>query len=131
MRIIIGAGGSGGHVFPALETAKKLKAQDHKVIFLTTKGLAFDLVCADGFEAWIIDPPRVKFSSPISALKEVWGMMRTIFDAFVLIGHLSANAVVGFGGYGAFPVVLAGVFRRLPTLIHEQNVVPSRSNRVL
>jgi len=131
MRIIIGAGGSGGHVFPALETAKKLKNKNHKVIFLTTRGLAFDLIRKHDFEAWIIDPPRAKLLSLASALKEGLGMLRTLFDTCALVNRLSPDAIVGFGGYGAFPVVIAGALKRIPTLIHEQNVVPSRSNRIL
>ncbi len=131
MNIVIGAGGSGGHVFPALETAKKLKAQAHTVIFLTTKGLAFDLIRRHGFEALIIDPPRLKLSSPASAFKEGWGMISAIDDTLQLLKSISPRVVVGFGGYGAFPVVVAAIIKRMPTLIHEQNVVPSRSNRLL
>ncbi|MFA5659588.1 MAG: undecaprenyldiphospho-muramoylpentapeptide beta-N-acetylglucosaminyltransferase [Oscillospiraceae bacterium] len=131
MSIIIGAGGSGGHVFPALETAKKLRDQDQKVIFLTTKGLAFDLIRKNDFEAWIIDPPRIKLSSFLSAIKEVWRMLITIVDTCRLVNSLSPKVVVGFGGYGAFPVVAAAILKNIPTLIHEQNVVPSRTNQIL
>jgi UDP-N-acetylglucosamine--N-acetylmuramyl-(pentapeptide) pyrophosphoryl-undecaprenol N-acetylglucosamine transferase len=131
MKIIIGAGGSGGHVFPAIETAKKLESQHHKVIFLTTKGLAFELIRKHGFQAWVIDPPRVKLSSLASIFKEGWGMLSAIKETYCLVGTLAPDMVVGFGGYGAFPVVVAAVMKRIPTLIHEQNVVPSRSNRML
>ncbi|MCX5680748.1 MAG: UDP-N-acetylglucosamine--N-acetylmuramyl-(pentapeptide) pyrophosphoryl-undecaprenol N-acetylglucosamine transferase [Candidatus Omnitrophica bacterium] len=131
MKILIGAGGSGGHVFPALETAKSLKAQEHRVIFLTTQGLAFDLIRKAGFDALIIDPPRVKLASPLSAVREALGMFNAFKDAYALIKNLSPDVVVGFGGYGAFPVVSAAIARKVPTLIHEQNVVPSRSNQVL
>ncbi len=131
MKIVIGAGGSGGHVFPALSVAKCLRAYGHNVIFLTTKGLAFDLVKKENFTTWIIDPPRVKLANPLSAVKEAWGMLSAFKDARALIKNLTPGVVVGFGGYGAFPVVGAALAAKVPTLIHEQNVVPSRSNQLL
>lgn len=131
MTIVIGAGGSGGHVFPALETAKSLQVQGRRVIFLTTKGLAFDLIRKAGFDAWILDPPRVKLATPLSAAKEVFGMFTAFKDAYAIIKNLEPDVVVGFGGYGAFPVVGAAIVQKFPTLIHEQNVIPSRSNQLL
>jgi UDP-N-acetylglucosamine--N-acetylmuramyl-(pentapeptide) pyrophosphoryl-undecaprenol N-acetylglucosamine transferase len=131
MKIIIGAGGSGGHVFPALETAKALANEKHQVIFLTTEGLAFDLVRKYQFPVWIVASPRMKLSSPMSAIQEGLKMLRAIYQAYYLIEDIRPDVVVGFGGYGAFPVVTAAILKRKPTLIHDQNVVPSWSNRVL
>ena len=131
MHIIIGAGGSGGHVFPALETAKRLKKDRHQVTFLTTGGLAFELIRRHGFDAWIIDPPRVKSSFFVGIIRQGWRMLAAINEARRLLGCLSADVVVGFGGYGAFPVVVAAMVQRTPTLIHEQNVILSRSNKIL
>lgn len=131
MKIMIGAGGSGGHVFPALETAKVLVDQGHEVVFLTTQGLAFDLVRRHHFQAWVIASVRMKLVSALSALKEGFQMVYAIYQACVLIQDIGPDVVVGFGGYGAFPVVVAAIIKRKPTLIHDQNVVPSWSNRVL
>lgn len=131
MKIVIGAGGSGGHVFPALSVAKRLRAYGHNVIFLTTKGMAFDLIKKENFTTWIIDPPRVKLANPLSALRETWGMLNAFRDARALVKNFMPGVVVGFGGYGAFPVVGAALAAKVPTLIHEQNVIPSRSNQLL
>lgn len=131
MKIIIGAGGSGGHVFPALETAKVLKEKGCQVIFLTTPGLAFDLIRKSQFPVWAIASPRMKLLSPLSALQEIFKMIRSIIQSCGLIDDIAPDVVVGFGGYGAFPVVVAAILKRKPVLIHDQNVVPSWSNRVV
>ncbi len=131
MKIMIGAGGSGGHVFPALETAKVLASQGHEVVFLTTHGLAFDLVRRHHFQAWVIASVRMKLTSFFNAIREGFQMVYAIYQAWVLMQDIDPDVVVGFGGYGAFPVIVAAIMRRKPTLIHDQNVVPSWSNRVL
>src|SRR5262245_63659859 len=60
-----------------------------------------------------------------------WMLTRGIVAAFRLLGEVKPGAVVGFGGYPAFPPLVAAGLRRIPTALHEQNAVLGRANRLL
>ncbi|MBF0512048.1 MAG: undecaprenyldiphospho-muramoylpentapeptide beta-N-acetylglucosaminyltransferase [Candidatus Omnitrophica bacterium] len=131
MKILIATGGTGGHIFPAIETAKTLKARGHKVSFAGCLGQAADKISA-------LDFPCVSFFAHGLVDRSFLGWMRfgrvmaqAIFRSFGLIRQLSPDKIIGFGGYGAFPVVMAGVLMGRPVVIHEQNVVPGKANALL
>jgi len=60
-----------------------------------------------------------------------WAMFKSVIRSFVIVCEKKPDVVIGFGGYGAFPVVVAAWMRGIPTMIHEQNVVPGKANKVL
>jgi len=130
MKIVIAAGGSGGHVFPAIYTAKQLQAQGHDVVFLTTQGLPERLIFKNGFKAHVLCAQGMSLSSPARFIKSALAMIKAIGQASRLIKEFSPNVVVGFGGYAAFPAVIISYFQKRPVIIHEQNVVPGRANRL-
>ena len=69
--------------------------------------------------------------SPAAAGRTAWMLTRGVAAAYRLLGQVKPRAVVGFGGYPAFPPLLAATFRRIPTALHEQNAVLGRANRML
>ncbi|MDP8265990.1 MAG: undecaprenyldiphospho-muramoylpentapeptide beta-N-acetylglucosaminyltransferase [Candidatus Aceula meridiana] len=129
MKIVIAAGGSGGHVFPAIYTAKQLKARGHDVVFLTTQGLPERLVLKNDFKAHVLCAKGMSLSSPAFFIKSVLAMIKAIGQASRLIKEISPDVVAGFGGYVAFPAVIVSYFQNRPVILHEQNVVPGRANR--
>ena len=131
MKIILATGGTGGHLFPALEAAKVLREEGHEIYFLGSFGLGADPIKGNGFafrdlNARGLNSWRVNhiFSFGIR-------MARAALRSFWYLKRMKPDVVAGFGGYGAFPVVLAAVVLRYPALIHEQNVVPGRANKTL
>jgi UDP-N-acetylglucosamine--N-acetylmuramyl-(pentapeptide) pyrophosphoryl-undecaprenol N-acetylglucosamine transferase len=129
--ILLAAGGTGGHLFPAEALAHELAARGWSV-HLATDDRAGRF--AGQFPAVAIHPIRsATFGSknPLALMAAFWKIWRGVRQASALIGRLKPNVVVGFGGYPTLPPLYAATRRRVPTLIHEQNAVMGRANRAL
>ena len=125
---LIAAGGTGGHVFPALALARELVRRGAAVTMLTdSRGARY--LPAD------ITQRRIEAASPsggmASKLKAVWALARGFARSLALIGEARPPAVACFGGYASFPAAMAALVRRVPVMIHEQNAVVGRANRVI
>jgi UDP-N-acetylglucosamine--N-acetylmuramyl-(pentapeptide) pyrophosphoryl-undecaprenol N-acetylglucosamine transferase len=128
---MLAAGGTGGHLFPALALAQELGR----------RGIAVDLVTdmrGDRYGAnfparaiYRVPSATLTRRSPAAAAHAAWMLTRGVAAAFRLLGQVKPHAVVGFGGYPAFPPLVAASLRRIPTALHEQNAVLGRANRVL
>jgi UDP-N-acetylglucosamine--N-acetylmuramyl-(pentapeptide) pyrophosphoryl-undecaprenol N-acetylglucosamine transferase len=128
MTIIFATGGSGGHVFPALRVAEELRDQKHEVFFLTTNGLAHEMIKERTFRAYCLNVRGVNTSSVINFFKSIFLMAKAFGQSFFMLKSIQPEKVIGFGGYVSFPVVVAAFFMRIPTAIHEQNVIPGKAN---
>lgn len=128
--IVLAAGGTGGHVFPAQALAEALEARGWKLALVTDRrGGVYGGALAG------IDTHRIDAASPTggagAALKGLVQLGAGLFQARALLARLAPAAVVGFGGYPSLPTVWAATRARIPTLIHEQNAVMGRANRLL
>ena len=128
--IVLAAGGTGGHVFPAQALAEALDARGWKLALVTDRrGGVYGGALGD------IDTHRIDAASPTggagAALKGLVRLGAGLFQARALLARLTPAAVVGFGGYPSLPTVWAATRARIPTLIHEQNAVMGRANRLL
>jgi len=127
---VLAAGGTGGHIFPAEALARALIARGEDVVLVTDKrGQAFGGDLAD------VETARVRSSRLQSGLL---GKARTAVELAVgyrqaksLLGRLSPAAVVGFGGYPSLPTVFAASRMGIKIVLHEQNAVLGRANRML
>jgi UDP-N-acetylglucosamine--N-acetylmuramyl-(pentapeptide) pyrophosphoryl-undecaprenol N-acetylglucosamine transferase len=129
--VVIAAGGTGGHIFPAQSLAEELARRGHRVILMTDdRGHSY----AQAFpKAEIVTVPSATFAGRGLVGKGL-ALLRLALGALVAwlaLGRLRPAVVVGFGGYPALPTVFAAVRRGLPTVIHEQNAVLGRVNRWL
>ena len=131
MKILIATGGSGGHIFPAIETAKALKVRGHHVSFAGVLGPAEDKIKALDFPVFPLAAKGLNDRSFLGWLNFGSIMSGAVFRSFGVIDKSAPDKIIGFGGYGAFPVVMAGAMMRCPVLIHEQNVIPGRANSLL
>ncbi len=133
MKIIIGGGGTGGHIYPALALARYAVAKDsgNEVLFVgSEKGLESRIVPSAGFALATI-PARGfqrSFKNIGAIIKDLLGGLR---GSFKLIKDFRPDVVLGTGGYVAAPLVLSAVLKRLPVVIHEQNALPGLANRML
>jgi UDP-N-acetylglucosamine--N-acetylmuramyl-(pentapeptide) pyrophosphoryl-undecaprenol N-acetylglucosamine transferase len=127
--VLLAAGGTGGHLFPAEALAAALAA----------RGIAVELATdarAVGYGSRF--PARGTHVVPSATPRGIFGYAKAgavigvgVARAYRLLGRLRPAAVVGFGGYPSIPAVLAAAFRRIPSVIHEQNGVMGRANRLL
>src|SRR5262245_17339448 len=129
--VVVAAGGTGGHLFPAEALA----------VALAKRGVTVDLATDERAVHYGHDfPARATHIIPSATLRgrdvkslvpAGWRLIRGSFVAARLFGRLKPAAVIRFGGYPTIPPVLAAAFRRIPTLIHEQNGVMGKANRLL
>lgn len=131
MKFLISTGGSGGHIFPALQTGIELRRRGHDVIFAGVLSMSLDKIRSMGFEAKVIDAEGLNDKSLKGLLRFAMHMIVAIGEALKGIDNIRPDKVIGFGGYGSFPIIVAACLRGYRTMIHEQNVVPGRANKVL
>ena len=134
MRVIIGGGGTGGHIFPAISIAGALKKADPdtQILFVGAKGrMEMEKVPAAGYEIRGLEIEGLRRSlSPRNILVAV-KTLRARRKAKSIVKEFRPDAVVGVGGYASAPVVMAAQKMGIPTLIQEQNSYAGVSNRLL
>jgi len=129
-RILLAAGGTGGHMFPAQALAEYLKTDGWHIALMTdARGLKHaDNIPADPMievQAASISPKH-----PIRAIGGIRKLMKGVKTAKAFIREWQPDVVVGFGGYPAFPALKVAQALSVPTVLHEQNAVLGRVNRV-
>jgi UDP-N-acetylglucosamine--N-acetylmuramyl-(pentapeptide) pyrophosphoryl-undecaprenol N-acetylglucosamine transferase len=130
-RFVLMAGGTGGHLFPAMALAQELGRRGH-AIHLMTDHRATSYGGDFPAEAIHIVPsatPSVR--NPLKFAAASFTIARGILVARGMLGRIAPDAVVGFGGYPVFPPFLAARSRGIPGILHEQNAVMGRANRAL
>ena len=131
-RITIMAGGTGGHVFPALAVAHELKSRGWQVRWLgTPDSFESRVVPAEGFELDTIASFRLRGQGMISLLKAPFKLLRALSQAWFVLGRQQPQVVLGMGGFASGPGGLVSRLRRIPLVIHEQNAIPGLTNRWL
>lgn len=130
MNFVLAAGGTGGHMIPAHALAAELKARGHGVLLITDARGAKIPGLFDGVPVHILPAGRLT-KTPWGMLKALKSVMAGRREAKALYARHRPDAVVGFGGYPAFPALLAASSLKIPTVLHEQNAVLGRVNRLL
>jgi UDP-N-acetylglucosamine--N-acetylmuramyl-(pentapeptide) pyrophosphoryl-undecaprenol N-acetylglucosamine transferase len=129
--IMICAGGTGGHLFPAQALASVLREKGLRTILVTDERIG---AIADKFPAEkVITVPSATPSrrSPLETLSAIGKLSRGVLVARGLISREKPDVVVGFGGYPTVPPLIAAALMRVPTVVHEQNGVLGRANKLL
>ncbi len=131
-RIMIMAGGTGGHVFPALAVAKELEARGAEVFWLGTRtGMEAQLVPQAGIEMEWISIAGLRGKGLLGWILAPFRLARAMFQSVVVIFRRRPMAVLGMGGFVAGPGGLVARLLRKPVLIHEQNAIAGLTNRLL
>ena len=121
-RIILAAGGTGGHVFPAVATAEELQKQGFQTEFFTDKRGAKYIKTAN---------VRIVNSASPNGIKSLLKLVIGFFQSLIQFIKHRPYAVVGFGGYPSFPPLLAARLLFIRTALHEQNSIQGKANRIL
>jgi len=134
MRVLVAAGGTGGHIYPALAVAKEIVSRhaDAMVRFVgTARGLETRLVPQAGFELRLIESAGLTNMNWRARLHGLWLLPKSFLAARRLIREFCPSIVIGAGGYVTGPVLLTAALMKLPTLVMESNAVPGFTNRKL
>ncbi|HWV11642.1 MAG TPA: undecaprenyldiphospho-muramoylpentapeptide beta-N-acetylglucosaminyltransferase [Pseudomonas sp.] len=130
--VLIMAGGTGGHVFPALACAREFQARGYRVHWLgTPRGIENELVPAAGLPLHLIDVSGLRGKSKLSLLKAPFQLIKALLQARQVVRELNPVCVLGMGGYVTGPGGLAAKLAGVPLIIHEQNAVAGTANRSL
>jgi UDP-N-acetylglucosamine--N-acetylmuramyl-(pentapeptide) pyrophosphoryl-undecaprenol N-acetylglucosamine transferase len=130
MNFVLAAGGTGGHMVPAHALADELRSRRHCVLLITDERGARFPGLFENVPVHILPAGRLG-GGPLSWLKALGAVARGRAQAKRLYREHTPDAVVGFGGYPAFPALLAASALKIPTVLHEQNAVMGRVNRLL
>ncbi len=132
MSVMIMAGGTGGHVFPALALAQELRARGREIFWLGVPG-GFEarIVPAHGIELEMVDIQGLRGNGLARQLAAPFKITRAVLRTLAIIRRRRPGLVVGMGGYVAGPGGVAARLAGVPLVIHEQNRIPGLTNRLL
>lgn len=132
MRVMIMAGGTGGHVFPALAVADALKQHHVEVSWIgTEKGIEARLVPAAGYPLSFIKVTGLRGNGLLGWLMAPFKVVKATWEALSILRENKPDVVIGLGGFASGPGGVAAWLLRKPLLIHEQNAIPGLTNRLL
>jgi UDP-N-acetylglucosamine--N-acetylmuramyl-(pentapeptide) pyrophosphoryl-undecaprenol N-acetylglucosamine transferase len=134
MKVLIAAGGTGGHIYPGIAVAQEIMRRDasSKVHFVgTARGLETRLVPQAGFELSLIESAGLKNVSLGARIRGVAVLPKSFVSTRRLLRAFQPDVVVGAGGYVSGPVVLTAAITNRPTMVMESNALPGWTNRVL
>ncbi|MFP3979554.1 undecaprenyldiphospho-muramoylpentapeptide beta-N-acetylglucosaminyltransferase [Marinobacter sp. KMM 10035] len=131
-RFLMMAGGTGGHVFPALATARALEAKGHEVHWLgAVGGMEERLISDTGIPMSLIHISGLRGKGKLALLAAPFRLMRALGEAFTIMRRIRPDCVVGMGGFVTGPGGLAAWLTKTPLVIHEQNAIAGMTNRIL
>lgn len=131
-RVLIMAGGTGGHVFPALATAEVLKTEGAEVQWLgSIKGIENELVPNAGYQLHRISVAGLRGKGRLSLLLAPFKLLRALWQALRVLRQVRPSVVLGMGGFASGPGGLAAWMLGIPVCIHEQNAIPGMTNKAL
>ncbi|WP_276927304.1 undecaprenyldiphospho-muramoylpentapeptide beta-N-acetylglucosaminyltransferase [Faecalibaculum rodentium] len=131
-RICIAAGGTGGHIYPALALAQSAMEQDPdtRILFIgNADRMEARIVPEAGFDFAALDTHGLE-GSLLDKVKAAISLMRAIPKAGAILDEFRPDIVVGFGGYVSAPVLRAAHARHIPVMMHEQNSIAGKANKV-
>ena len=130
--VMILAGGTGGHVFPALAVANELKQRGVPIIWVgTEKGIEAKVVPEAGYSLALMHVQGLRGKGFMQYLRAPLIITKALFESLKIVRKYNPCALLGMGGFVSGPCALIGVLLRKPLIIHEQNAVVGLTNRIL
>jgi len=134
MKVIIAAGGTGGHIFPGVAVAHEFKRRDPstEILFVgTARGLESKIVPREGFSLELIKVGALKGVSLFERIKSLARLPMSFVAARGILKRFKPDVVIGVGGYSSGPTLLMAALSRIPSMVVEPNAMPGFTNRVL
>ena len=134
MRVIVTGGGTGGHIYPAIAIADKIREMepDSEILYIGNEtGLEKEIVPRAGYDFEMVTAMWLDRSHLTKIFKTGWGVLKGTVEARKIMKRFRPDVVIGTGGYVCVPVLLAGHQFGARTYLHEQNAYPGVANRFL
>lgn len=129
--VMLAAGGTGGHLFPAEALAHELKASGYSVHLVTDSRAERYSGKFPADEIHVVPSATIGSKNPVKVARSLWTLWSGMRAAKRLMAKVRPKVVVGFGGYPTVPPLLAATGMGIPSMIHEQNAVMGRANKAL
>lgn len=130
MKIVCVAGGTGGHIFPAVATMKKIEAEGHDVLWMTTeRSNEADIAKRYSLQMVSYNVEGIQRRISLQPFRAILKMVKAIFASKKRLKSENIDAVIAYGGYVCGPVLFAARLLKIPFFLHEQNSVPGVVNR--
>lgn len=133
LKILIASAWTGGHIFPGISICEEIKKDVEYLdaFFITNKkGPSADILSRYGYHAVFMDVGSIKGKGK-KAVKNVLKLFPTFFKSLIVVKRISPSIILGMGGSLSGPICVAGKLLDIPVAIHEQNVLPGFTNRIL
>jgi len=134
MRFVIAGGGTGGHLFPGMAIAEAFLEREmgNEVLFIgTERGIEAKILAGGRFPLRTIQARPIKGRSLLGKFKAIWSIPMAITEAYSILKDFQPQLVLGVGGYASGPTLMAASLLGMKRAIHEQNVIPGMTNRIL
>ena len=133
MRVLIAAGGTGGHILPAMALAREIKIRNvGRVLFvISSRKQDRDIISGKGIDFTVLPISSLQSKNVFAILGFIVRLFAGTIASIALLLRFKPDAVVGFGGYVSGPIVLLASLAGIKTIIHEQNAYPGKANRIL
>jgi len=132
LKVLIASGGSGGHIFPAIALSRELRREKKDVIFVASRRrLDRSILEREPYKKVFLSVNPMPHRFGISAIPFMARLVSDAAASFFILRREKPDVVAGFGGYTAGAMVLIASMMGIKTVIHEQNVVPGRTNKFL
>jgi UDP-N-acetylglucosamine--N-acetylmuramyl-(pentapeptide) pyrophosphoryl-undecaprenol N-acetylglucosamine transferase len=130
--MVVMAGGTGGHVFPALAVAQRLADSGYRVVWIGNRsGMEAELVPRHGFEMAWVSFSGLRGKGIVPKLLLPFNLLVAFWQSLLILMRLKPRAVIGFGGYISFPGGMMAVLLGRRLIVHEQNAIAGLANKVL
>lgn len=134
MKVLLSGGGTGGHVYPAIAIANKIKEEnpDAEIVFVgTEKGIESEIVPKYGYELRTVTVQGFKRKIDFDNVKRVFKLFKGLEQSRRIVKKFKPDVVIGTGGYVSGPVLFNASMGKVPAIIHEQNSFPGVTNKIL
>jgi UDP-N-acetylglucosamine--N-acetylmuramyl-(pentapeptide) pyrophosphoryl-undecaprenol N-acetylglucosamine transferase len=131
LRIVLAAGGTGGHLFPAQALAEKLQERGHHVYLMTDERAERYGVKFPARSIHIVRSGTVQKHNVLQYAKTFGQLGLGVWESLRILRRIKPHLVIGFGGYPTVPPLMAASFLKIPLVLHEQNAVAGRANAML
>lgn len=130
-KFVLMAGGTGGHLFPAMALAQELARRGHAIELMTDHRVESYGADFPAQAIHVVPAATPSIRNPVKFVSAGFKILGGIWVAFGMLGKIKPDAVIGFGGYPTFPPFIAASLRGIPGILHEQNAVLGRANKAL
>lgn len=134
MRVLLSGGGTGGHVYPAIAIANKIKEEhpEAEILFVgTQKGIESEIVPKYGYRLETVTVQGFKRKIDLDNVKRIFKLFKGLEQSRRVVKKFKPDVVIGTGGYVSGPVLFNSAINKVPTVVHEQNSFPGVTNKIL